>query len=126
MANNRTKGHNYERELRKKFIEIGFDLTQTSRNASKQIDDIGIDLCYLPLNIQAKIGYAKNRPKYDVLYKGVKSNLAKLPKDHPIQQYPFVLFHKIDGRKLENHTMTVDADFGFFLLKLYEQHLKQI
>tara|TARA_R100000458_G_C8260183_1_gene235775 strand:+ start:1575 stop:1724 length:150 start_codon:yes stop_codon:yes gene_type:complete len=43
---NRNKGHNYERQLRKDFINLGFKNCITSRYGSKMTDDKGIDLMY--------------------------------------------------------------------------------
>tara|TARA_Y100000114_G_C11738666_1_gene317715 strand:+ start:601 stop:945 length:345 start_codon:yes stop_codon:yes gene_type:complete len=55
MGNNRRKGHNYERELRKEFIELGFDKCVTSRFGSKMMDDRGIDLLNTGIiKVQAK------------------------------------------------------------------------
>jgi hypothetical protein len=54
-AKARAKGHRYERQLRKEFIELGFTECQTSRFASKMLDDAKVDLWGTdPLYIQAK------------------------------------------------------------------------
>lgn len=55
MANsNRDKGHRFEREIAKKFRELGFNCT-TSRYSSKEKDDAKIDLCGTePFNVQLK------------------------------------------------------------------------
>jgi Holliday junction resolvase len=55
MGNNRRKGHNYERELRKEFVELGFTECVTSRFGSKMMDDRGIDLINTGIiKVQAK------------------------------------------------------------------------
>jgi len=51
----RAKGHRYERQLRKEFIELGFTECQTTRFASKMLDDAKVDLWGTdPLYVQAK------------------------------------------------------------------------
>ena len=75
--NNRDKGHRWERALRRLFLQWGFLKAQTSRAASKLLDDSKVDLAFVPWNIQAKSGYVKKRPKYDLIYKQTKEILAK-------------------------------------------------
>jgi len=51
----RAKGHRFERQLRKEFVELGFTECQTSRFASKMLDSMKVDLCFTdPFYIQAK------------------------------------------------------------------------
>lgn len=60
--NNRTAGHNYERETAKEFRELGFCACSTSRLESRSRDNDKVDLCNkdesingrLPYNIQCK------------------------------------------------------------------------
>lgn len=56
MANrNKTAGSNWEREVRRTFIDLGWDSAQTSRYASKMLDDLGVDLINTePFYIQCK------------------------------------------------------------------------
>lgn len=62
MANNRTKGHKYERKLAKQLRENGFPHVVTSRSESKSRDDAKVDLMNkdewengrLPFNPQLK------------------------------------------------------------------------
>ncbi len=52
---NRRKGHAYERELVKKFKELGWEEAVTSRYASKMMDDMKVDLVNTePFYVQAK------------------------------------------------------------------------
>jgi Holliday junction resolvase len=52
---NRRKGHAYERELVKRFKELGWDEAVTSRYASKMMDDMKVDLVNTePFYVQAK------------------------------------------------------------------------
>ncbi len=81
---NRTKGHNYEREVRKDFINLGFKNCVTSRYGSKMMDDKGIDLMYTgDFAVQCK-AYARN-PNY----RKVLSEMQIRPTDIPI------IFHKV-------------------------------
>tara|TARA_R100001510_G_C7529952_1_gene121815 strand:- start:150 stop:497 length:348 start_codon:yes stop_codon:yes gene_type:complete len=51
----RRKGHEYEREIVKRFNELGWDKAVTSRYASKMMDDLKVDLCNTePFYIQCK------------------------------------------------------------------------
>lgn len=53
--NSRAVGHTYERQIRKEFIELGYPNCQTSRYASKMMDDQLVDLCGVdPWNVQIK------------------------------------------------------------------------
>ena len=52
-VNGKAKGSSYERALAKLFREKGFECT-TSRFSSREMDDKKVDLCGLPLHIQAK------------------------------------------------------------------------
>ena len=87
MPNSRRVGHNYERELVKKFKAIGFEGCCTSRNESKKRDDEGVDLCFTgPLNVQAK--RMKNQPNF-------RKVLDAMP-DEPGQIN--VVFHKVPNK----------------------------
>lgn len=64
---NRVNGHNYEREIRKKWFDAGWKHVVTSRSESKNADDSGLDLVHTaPFAVQCK--YSKTRPNYiDIL-----------------------------------------------------------
>ena len=87
MANNRRVGHSYERLLRREFIELLEWLDcQTSRYASKAMDDAKVDFCYTdPFYFQAK--KSKRRPNYEEI-------LGTMPQDGRIN----VILHKINRR----------------------------
>lgn len=114
MANNRTKGHSAERLYALKFKEI-FPDCQTSRYASRFLDDCGVDLANIPLLVQIKAGIHKGM-KNDEVLKNIKDKLPKETK-------PKVLIHHKQGAKGKKRdefsslvTMTFD-DF-FNLVKL--------
>ncbi len=107
--NSRNKGHQYERVLAKFFRDVlGFVYCKTSRAASKLLDDCGVDLAFLPVLVQAKRGYNKNRPKFDNIFNKIKSSLSEnYPKDDPIHDKPIILAHKLDGRGKQYHQITM-------------------
>lgn len=121
MINSRRKGHNYERFLAKWFKNLGFYYTKTSRAASKLLDDCGVDLAFLPFLIQAKRGYNKNRPKFENIYKNIKTKLAEnYPEDDPIHKKPIILAHKLDGKTKEFHQITLCfEDIELIISKLH-------
>ena len=51
------KGSDAERLYAKRFRELGFTHCKTSRLGSKLHDNAGIDLIFLPFNVQIKAGY---------------------------------------------------------------------
>ena len=85
-VNSRQVGHAYERELRKRFIELGWEDCQTSRFASKMMDDMGVDFVETPpLHVQAK--RTKNQPNF-------RKVLAHMPDDESYN----VVYHKIPNQ----------------------------
>ena len=82
-VNSRGVGHAYERELRLRFIKMGFDKCQTSRFASKMMDDAGVDFVGTgPLYVQAK--RTAKQPSF-------RKVLGHMPEDSHIN----VVYHKI-------------------------------
>ena len=113
--NSKTKGSSYEREIAKLFRELGFEHCKTSRQARRLLDDSKIDLALVPYNIQCKRGYAKAQPKYNEVFAEMTELLAKnFPKTDLQHNYPKILFHKIDGKKPENHV--VSMPFNDFMI----------
>lgn len=116
---NRAKGHNLEREVVKMFRdELGFKLAKTSRLASRILDNCQIDIFGVPYLVQTKMGYAKARPKAEVIFKDMEENLKKnFPVNDPVHLYPKVLIHKIDGRHKYHNLVTMPYnDFKYLLL----------
>jgi hypothetical protein len=80
--NSRSVGHTYERQLRLEFIALGWDKCQTSRYASREMDDANCDFVGTPpYNIQAKRW--KSAPSYHEV-------LASMPDNGNYN----VIFHK--------------------------------
>lgn len=102
VNHNRTKGHNYERELVKIFKELGFDRAISTRASSKLLDDCKVDINFIPYRIQAKSGYDKVRPKFEVLKSECDRLIQeKFPEDEAalLLNKPYILFHKISKSK---------------------------
>lgn len=84
--NNRTAGHNYEREITKEFRELGFIACSTSRLESRSRDNAKVDLCNkdehihgrLPYNIQCKtiVGNADYRKFLKEMPAGTEINVV--------------------------------------------------
>jgi hypothetical protein len=80
--NSRAIGHDYERQIRLEFIELGWENCQTSRYASRETDDANVDLCgTIPFNVQIKRW--KSAPSYHEV-------LKSMPDDSNYN----VIFHK--------------------------------
>lgn len=117
MANkNRQKGHNAERHYAQIFKTI-FPECQTSRYASRQLDDAKVDLAHLPFLIQIKAGIQKGL-KPDSILEEMKEQVPSMYKDF----IKAVIHHKqgTPGRRRTPYdsivTMTFD-DF-FTLIKM--------
>ena len=74
MSNtNRRKGHDYERQIRREYRELGWLNCETSRYASKMMDDRKIDLVNTkPFAIQCKS--LINNPSYHKIFKEMQSD----------------------------------------------------
>lgn len=101
-AHSRNKGHGFERRLSKKFKELGFDCT-TSRLSSRAMDFAGVDLCGLPINLQAK-AVERLSPSYHDILKSMPSS------------GPNVIAHK---RNNKGTVFVVTEEFFFELFKKY-------
>lgn len=94
---NKTKGSNAERYYAKYFREkLGYSHCQTSRLGSRLHDNAGIDLIFIPFNIQIKSGYARGlNIQKELSY--VKDKMTELfPKDSAEFKYPVIIIHKKD------------------------------
>lgn len=124
MANtNRTKGHSAERLYALRFKEL-FEDCQTSRYASRMLDDAGVDLANIPLLVQIKAGLQKGLKAEEVL-KNIETKLPKLSK-----QLPKVLIHHKQGtagKKRDEYSSMVTMTFEdfFTLLKLAYDNKEQ-
>ena len=74
MSNrNRRKGHDFERKIRQDFKSLGWSDCETSRYASKMMDDRKIDLVNTkPFAVQCKASI--NNPSYHKIFKDMQSD----------------------------------------------------
>lgn len=101
-AANKRKGSAGEREYASIFRELGYPLCRTSRQASRLLDDSGVDLVGLPFNVQIKVGIHKGLIPAKVL-NIIDERLPKnfLPEDSVHSKYNVLIHHKQgkSGRK---------------------------
>ena len=72
-SNSRAVGHTYERQIRRELIDLGWDNCQTTRYASKQLDDQLVDFTNTPpFQIQAKRW--SHAPAYQDVLKAMPQN----------------------------------------------------
>jgi hypothetical protein len=119
MSNkNRDKGHRFERQWATKFRdELGFKFCKTSRQASRMLDDSGVDLDGIPFNVQLKNGYARGI-NYTNLFEGIDVKLAEnYMSSDPRHIFPSVVIHKL-GRKQSQHQVIMKADDWVKLVKM--------
>lgn len=117
-ATNKRKGSNAERYYAKVFREeLGFTFCKTSRQSNRMLDDAGIDLNFLPFNVQIKAGYAKGLNEFKTL-KIIRERLPELfPPFDAVHKQVDILIHKKDtgrGKKKNVYNELVffwDKDF---------------
>ena len=108
---NREAGHRYERKWAKEFRDLGFTYCKTSRQASRLLDDCGVDLAFIPFlfqckNVKANINYGKLITDIETKTK------ANFPPNSPELRYPVVVAHK-----KEDELIVMRADYFVALLK---------
>lgn len=97
---NRNKGHNGERELAALFREeTPFDKCCTTRNSSRLLDSCKIDLNFIPLNVQSKVGKQKAMKPVRELQMMTEELQNKIPETDPQHGYPKLVIHKKPGAK---------------------------
>jgi len=96
-ASNKRKGSTAERYYAKVFREdLGFTFCKTSRASNRMLDDAGVDLNFLPFNVQIKAGYAKGLNEAKTL-KIIRERLPELfPPYDDIHKKVDILIHKRD------------------------------
>ena len=92
--NNKRKGSNAERYYANFFRENGYPHCKTAREGSKLHDNCGIDLIFIPFNIQIKAGKQKALNVTNEL-KNISSKVKEnFPQDSPELTRPNILIHK--------------------------------
>lgn len=114
---NKRKGSNAERFYAIEFRNLGFSKCQTARFGSKFMDDAGIDLINLPMNVQIKAGKQRGLNPCKLL-KEIKAKIKDLLMPNALEQeYPLILIHKKEvgqGIKREEHDELVTMSFEDF------------
>lgn len=101
---NRRAGHQYERDLALQFRELGYSGCQTSRYASRILDDCKVDLNLPDLNVQAK--NVKSNMKYEDIFDSMHDALEqKMPERIGLIS---TVFHKKQKRE---HVILQKEDF---------------
>ena len=125
----RRKGVTGEQDWVNRFKEEFGDIdprfleAKTTRNASKLLDDCGVDIAFVPLNPQIKVGYAKALPRADKLFLEMRELLLKnFPVGHPQHELmKLVVYHIGDFRHHHNVLVTMMwKDWK----EIYKDHLK--
>lgn len=118
---NKRKGSDAERYYAKTFREVGFTHCKTSRLGSKLHDDAGIDLIFLPFNVQIKAGKQTGlNPSRELDY--MKNRMLELfPSTSLEQKYPRVLIHK---KEVGKGKLRTDSDELVFMT--FEDFIKLI
>ena len=97
-AANKRKGSSAERKYAKLFRELGFTFCKTSRSTSRLLDDAGVDLNFLPFNVQLKAGYQKGMNHSKVL-SIIKERLPLFfPPGEQVHDKPSILIHAKQGK----------------------------
>ncbi len=91
---NKRLGSNAERIYAKLFRELGFSFCKTSRQASRIHDDAGIDLMYLPWNVQIKAGHQRGMNHANVLNIITDRVKELFPPGSPEHELPNILIHR--------------------------------
>src|SRR5690606_19290762 len=90
----------------------------TSRFGSKIHDDAGIDLIFLPFNVQIKAGKQRGLNNSNIL-RDINERMAKMfPSSSPEHDYPKILIHKKDvgsGKKRDEFDEIVMMSCDYFI-----------
>ncbi len=124
----RSKGHNAEREFAQIFRDLGYPYCKTSRQASRLLDDAGIDLAFIPFNIQIKCGYPNLNEMETILY--TRRRIEELfPPNAPERTRPVFVIHKLNVGRGKKRTkfdtlvyMTLEDATVMMDFKVYDIH----
>lgn len=109
------KGNDGERYYAKEFRKLGFNHCKTSRFGSKMHDGAGIDLIFVPYNIQIKVGKQRGF-KPDLELESMKNKIENTFPENAIERsLPKIVIHKkpvgVGNKSTEFHqivTMTFE------------------
>ena len=122
---NKRKGNNAEREYAEKFRQLGFTNCRTARQGAKLLDDCGIDLIFIPFNVQIKAGKQIGMKPFKVLEYMKERISSILPKSSPEHNFPKIMIHRREvgqGNKRNEFSDIVSMTFEDFskIIKLIE------
>jgi len=122
MANTaRRKGHDFERLVAKKLRDIGYPLAATSRQESRALDELEVDIANIPIYIQCKAGYEKSRPKYELILTRMEEKLINRPK------HPKWVLHKLNGKTKTLAVTTSDEFYNIvYSMKRYDDLINEM
>lgn len=116
---NKRKGSDAERHYARIFRDqLGFTHCKTARMGSKLHDDAGIDLIFIPLNVQVKAGKQVGlNPAKELNY--MKDKMTEyFPESSPEHSYPKLVIHRKEvgqGKKRSEFDELVTLTFEDFL-----------
>lgn len=91
---NKRKGSDGERYYAKMFRQLGYEHCKTARLGSRMHDNAGIDLIFIPYNIQVKVGEQKAMKPHVVLEEMANKIKETFPENCPEHQLPKIIIHK--------------------------------
>ena len=91
---NKSVGSTAERFYRDQFKNLGYDKCVTSRLGSKLHDNAGVDLIFIPYNVQVKVGIQKGLNPRKELENMVEKMEQVFPEHSPEFKYPKLVIHK--------------------------------
>lgn len=115
---NKRKGSNAERYYAAEFRKLGFEKCITARFGSRMHDDAGIDLIFLPFNVQVKAGKQRGLNISKVL-KDMGDRMKELfPEESVEHNLPKLLIHRKDvgqGRRRDQYHDIVSMTWEDFV-----------
>lgn len=116
---NKRKGSDAERHYARVFRDgLGFTHCKTARMGSKLHDDAGIDLIFIPLNVQIKAGKQVGLNPTKEL-NSMKDKMSELfPSTSPEHNYPKLVIHRKEvgqGKKRTEFDEIVSLTFEDFI-----------
>ncbi len=122
---NKRKGSDAERFYANIFKDLGYEHCKTSRLGSKLHDDAGIDLIFLPFNVQIKAGKQAGlnaSRELDYIQTRMKELFPSTSLEH---SYPNILIHKKavgQGKKRKDTDEIVSMTFKDFVKIITKEH----
>ncbi|MHA1197782.1 MAG: hypothetical protein ACTSQF_00295 [Candidatus Heimdallarchaeaceae archaeon] len=99
---NRNLGHSTERYYASEFRDLGYSFCKTSRQASRLHDDAGIDLVFIPFNVQVKAGKQRGLNPILVLKEMNNRIIELFPEENEVHSKPnMVILKKATGHGIK-------------------------